>query len=236
MKLFKHNPTTRSSNSKIRLFDYSIIPPHSIISHGGFTLVEMLVVIGIIAVLIGAGIGSFTAITKRAQKAKGQELVSNVATALTAIYQKDGCWPRRILAKGRNDGEVDEDIAYDITAKGMMSLTTDPNNSSSHKTIGLDRFGIISPWAAAVVKRGGKGGVNEGTRVPSGGTIREHRLHFAIDDDGDGYVDASVGGETVRVRGSAAVWCSGMDGKIEQYSVGVRGDDIYSWSKQQIKK
>ena len=49
----------------------------------GCTLVEMLVVIGIIAVLVGASIGGFSAMTKTAEKAKCQELVSNVATALT---------------------------------------------------------------------------------------------------------------------------------------------------------
>ena len=200
----------------------------------GFTLVEMLVVIGIIAILIGAGIGSFSSMTRKAQKAKGQELVSNVATALTAIYQKDGCWPRRILSKGKTDGEVDEEIAYDITKKGMMSLTI--IKDSDHKTGGLDRFGIVSPWAAAVIKKGGKSGASEGSKVPSGGTVRDHRLHFAVDDDDDGYVNASVGGESVKIRGSAAVWCSGMDGKIETYRKGLRSDDIYSRSNGQIKK
>lgn len=199
----------------------------------GFTLVEMLVVMGIIAVLIGAGIGSFSAMTKRANKAKGQELVSNVATALEAIYQKDGCWPHRILAKGSSDGEVDAEIAYDITKKGMMSLTV--IKDSDHKTGGLDRFGIISPWAAAAVKKGGANGASESTKVPSGGTVRDHRLHFAVDDDDDGFVNASVGGETLKIRGAAAVWCSGMDGKIETYKDGLRKDDIYSWSKGQIK-
>ena len=51
----------------------------------GFTLVEMLVVMGILAVLIGIGISSFTSTTKRAQKARAQELVLNTAAALEAI-------------------------------------------------------------------------------------------------------------------------------------------------------
>lgn len=199
----------------------------------GFTLVEMLVVIGIIAILLGAGIGSFSAMTKRANKAKGQELVSNVATALEAIYQKDGCWPHRILAKGSSDGEVDAEIAYDITKKGMMSLTV--TKDTDRKTDGLDRFGIVTPWAAAVIRKGGTGGASESTKVPSGGTVRDHRLHFAVDDDDDGFVNANVGGETLKIRGAAAVWCCGMDGKIETYKDGLRKDDIYSWSKGQIK-
>ncbi len=202
----------------------------------GFTLIEMLVVIGIIAILAGAGMATFSSATGRAQKAKGQELVSNVATALTAIYQKDGCWPHRILAAGNGEGEITAEIAYDLAKKKVMALTTDPNNSSNHKTVGLDRLGVVSPWATAVIKRAGKGTVSDTTKVPSGGTIHDHRLRFAVDTDGKGFVQANVGGETLTSRGPAAVWCCGMDGKIEKYSDGLRKDDIYSWNKQQIKK
>lgn len=202
----------------------------------GFSLVEMLVVIGIIAILSGAGMASFNAVTKRAQKAKAQELVSNVATALTAIYQKDGCWPRRILASGGGEGELTPEVAYDIAQKKMMALTTDPNNTSTKKTIGLDRMGIVTPWARDVIRRAGNGGVSDSTRVPSGGTIRDHRLRYAVDTDGKGYVNAQVGGQMLKIRGSAAVWCCGRDGELERYSVGLRKDDIYSWNKGQVVK
>ena len=56
----------------------------------GFTLIEMLAVIGIIAVLMAALIGGYAGVTKAAEKKKCQELVSNVATALTALFQNDG--------------------------------------------------------------------------------------------------------------------------------------------------
>lgn len=42
----------------------------------GFTLVEMLVVIGIIVILLGASIGGFSKMTKSAERAKARELVS----------------------------------------------------------------------------------------------------------------------------------------------------------------
>lgn len=203
---------------------------------GGFTLIEMLVVIGILAVLIGVGMSTFSSSTKKAEKAKGQELVDNVATALTMIYQEEGCWPRRILAAGASDGELTAEIAYDIAKRGKMPLTLDTQNKDNHSTIGLDRMGIVSPWALATIKAAGTGSVGESTKVKSGGTIGEHRLHFAVDTKGDGFVRATVGGEAVTIRASAAVWCAGMDGHMEKYSDGLRKDDIYSWGAGQIKK
>lgn len=202
----------------------------------GFTLIEMLVVIGILAVLIGIGMSTFTSSTKKAEKAKAQELVDNVATALTMIYQEEGGWPRRILAEGASDGELSAEIAYDIAKRGKMSLTLDTQNDKNHRTVGVDRMGIVSPWALAVVKAAGTGSIGDGTKVRTGGTIKDHRLRFAVDTKGRGYVEANVGGESLTIRASAAVWCCGMDGKIERYSDGLRKDDTYSWSDSQVKR
>ena len=202
----------------------------------GFTLIEMLIVLGIIGILSGIGIATYSGVTRRAQKARCQELVSDVATALEGIYQKDGCWPRRILAGSNSDQGLTKEVAYDIAKKKMMALSIDPNNSEKHETVGADRMGIVSPWAAAVIKRAGKKSVSDGTKIPSGGTIRDHRLRYAVDEDGKGYVKANVGGETLTIRGAAAVWCCGADGKLESYSVGQRKDDVYSWNKGQIKQ
>lgn len=201
-----------------------------------FSLIEMLVVIGILAVLIGIGMSTFSSSTKKAEKAKGQELVDNVATALTMIYQEEGCWPRRILAAGASDGELTAEIAYDIAKRGKMPLTLDKQDKNNHSTVGLDRMGIVSPWALATIKAAGTGSVGEGARVRTGGTIKDHRLRFAVDTKGEGFVRANVGGEALTIRASAAVWCAGMDGRLEKYSDGLRKDDIYSWASGQIKK
>lgn len=199
----------------------------------GFTLIEMLVVIGILAILVGIGMATFSSATGKAQKAKGTELVNNVATALESIYQKEGNWPRRILSQGSSEGEIDSKIAYEIGSRGAMSITYD---KTTKEATGMDRCGIVSPWAQAVIKRAGNKSVTDGTKIPSGGTLKDHRLRFAVDTEGKGYVNANVGGESIRIRGSVAVWCSGKDGKIEKYSDGLKRDDIYSWSRQQIKK
>ena len=198
----------------------------------GFTLVEMLVVIGIIAILVGAGMTTFSAATRKAQQARAHEVVSNVATALEAIYQKEGSFPRQVLTQGNSDGEMTPEVAYALAKRNAMTLTYD---NSGKRTTGADRCGILTPWGQEVVKRS-KSGVSEGTKVPSGGTIKDHRIHFAVDVDGDGVVNANVFGESINVRGAAVAWCCGKDGKKYKYSEGLRNGCSYSWSRQQVVK
>ncbi len=199
-----------------------------------FTLVEMLVVVGIIATLVGASIAGFTSIVNKAQESKAQELVHEAATALTAVLQKEDAWPRTILSTGSSgNGEMDETVGAALARRGAMSLTykttTDDQGTTRYVLTGLDQCGIVSPWAQDVVKRlAARGSVALSAKVPSGGTIQDHRLRFAIDDDLDGFVNANPEGYgSVKVRASAIVWCAGRDGKF-----GTK-DDIRSWSKGQ---
>ena len=197
-------------------------------------MIEMLVVIGIIMVLIGASIGSYSAVTRSAEKAKCRELVAQVATALTTLYQREGGWPKALAMQGKTDGKLDERSAKAL--KEYYSLNVDDSNN----LVGYDRFGIVTPWAHDVIKRGGKG-VSLTTQVSSSKhgaqTVDDHILHYALDLDGDGIIEGmSVGGEAVDIRATAAVWCAGKDGYMEKYSKGLKGDDIYSWTPGQTKK
>lgn len=214
----------------------------------GFTLVEMLVVIGIIAILIGAGIGGYSHMIQSAEKTRCQELVSNVATALTALFQQEGCWPPRLAEGGATDGELDEKAALALAKGGYFSLSTDSPSNPRHATklTGHDRFGILSPWAMSLVKRRGDK-ANESDAVNGQTTVRDHRLHYALDLDGDGIIKgATVGGRSVNVRATAIVWCGGKDGLIDPYSANGRernpkakagqlSDDVYSWTPGQTK-
>ena len=199
----------------------------------GFTLIEMLVVIGIIATLMGVMLAAVSTFLKSADKARCQELVANTATALAALYQKEGAWPRALI-KGHNGNNMLDEYAALPLAKGRyMTLT---QNSSGTQLSGYDRFGVVSPWAFKVVKNRGKS-ASLSTKVPSGGTIQDHVLRYALDLDGDGVIEgAPVGGETVNIRATAAVWCCGKDGQIEAYSTGLRKDDVYSWTVGQTRE
>lgn len=199
-------------------------------------MVEMLVVIGILAVLVGVSVGAYGPATRRAQKARGQELVTNTKDAFEFLLQKRNEWPLAILKNGSGtEGEITSEVGASLAKYGAVKLNfrkVESDGAEKYELVGLDQFGLVSPWAAAVIKqRLAKGGVSESTPVPSGGTIKDHRLRFAIDDDYDGRVKVGVSASgrqrATTVRASACVWCCGYDGKF-----GTK-DDIYSWGKDQ---
>lgn len=218
----------------------------------GFSLIEMLVVIGIIVTLMGASVGVYSHMTKRAQQARGRELVSNVATALNVLFQKKGKWPTALMSEANGgEGRLRARPAFCLAKANLLSLTMSEDKTSLS---GLDRFGIVTPWAQAVIKRAGTSGGGTGLRVPSGGTVEDHILYYALDTTGEGIVKANVGGVALKIRANAAVWCAGMDGVLTPYpfsssggsgakgqssaskSKSRMGDDIYSWAPNQVER
>ena len=206
----------------------------------GFTLVEMLVVIGIIAVLAAASMVGYSTVVRSSKKARTQELVSNAATALTQILSKnDGVWPEDLLRKANGgNGRLDEEasrvfIRFDMLGLSYNQKTAD-GNASQYRLTGKDRCGIVDAEAEAVLKRAPS--ATAGTKVPTGGSVQDHILYFAIDEDGDGFTEAQVeGGGNLKIRATAVVWAAGPDGKVDYRGYG-RNDDVYSWRPSQVKK
>ena len=196
----------------------------------GFTLIEMLVVIGIIAILIGASIAGFTKMTRTADRARAQELVSNVATALSQMFLNDGCWPQKLIDAANADGRLDENVALVLAKKKCMSLTVQDG-----KLAGLDRFGIVTPWATDAIKRAGNSGSSGSINV-GGRPIAQHVLYFAIDLDGDGITEIKEGGSSLRVRATACVWCCDKDGSLSSVAGAARSGKggIFSYTAGQI--
>ena len=192
----------------------------------GFTIVELLVVVGIIGILMAVLVYGFAGSGKKAEKAKCYDFVKQVEQAIAAI-QIDGNYSQSLISANNNENGLDEKAAYCLASK--LGYKTDGERLS-----GFGRFGVVSPWAQTVIKNRGKS-CSLSTKVPSGGTVRDHRLRIALDLDADGIVEAIVGGESSRIRASAAVWCGGADGKIEPYKLGQRKDDVYSWTVGQTQ-
>lgn len=205
---------------------------------GGFTLVEMILVMGIIAVLTGAFMFGFGKITRSAQRAKIQEAVSNTAVALTVVFQKAGAWPNAILQAG-TPGRTTKEVTRVFAKYGLLGIAYDrtQNNDGSYgyELKGQDRFGLVDPLAGDVLKRNPNGG--EGLKVPSGGTVADHHIYFAVDKDGDGIVTTGEGAP-VDVRATAVAWSAGLDGRLGDYGRRTKdgADDVYSWQKGQEVK
>jgi prepilin-type N-terminal cleavage/methylation domain-containing protein len=207
----------------------------------GFTLIELMVVIGIIAILSGALMMGFGRITKSAQRAKAVEAVSAAAQSLAILRQKNShAWPDVIIANGGADGQgkgMIEDVAKkfaEMAEDNKKVLDVSYKKSGGTITlIGVSRCGVVDPWAEAVLKQPR---ADKSTKVPSGGVVQDHVIYYAIDRDGDGITEATVGGQSVKVRAEAIAWCAGADGVIAPYANRGRSDDVYSWDKAKEKK
>ena len=211
----------------------------------GFSLIEMLVVIGIIAVLSGALVVGMDRVRKTAQKSKAQEIVSNTATALGVIFQTEMGWPQLLLNySGRQLEATPSHVFVRFNLLGLAYNSKQYDRSTRKGIIqlmGADRCGIVDPWAAAVLKRKQASSENAdiGEKVPTGGTIRDHILWFAVDDDGDGITEVNIpGSPPIKVRAPACVWGAGADGKLGAYGKRDKAaaDDVYSWARGQEEK
>ena len=211
-------------------------------SKRGFSLVEMLVVIGIIAVLSGALVVGLDRVRKTAQRSKAQEIVSNTATALGVIFQKEMAWPKLLI--DNNNKQLKATPSHVFVRHGLLGLTYDASSYAASKTIklmGTDCCGIVDPWAAAVLKRNASKSENDGLslKVDTGGKVEDHILWYAIDDDGDGITKVlhPKDGE-ISVRASACVWSAGADGVLGSMKSRDKAsaDDVYSWARGQEVK
>ena len=146
----------------------------------GFTLLEMLVVIGIIAILAGASMLGYSKIVKSAKKAKTQELVSNAATALTHVLSKcDGVWPEDLLLRvSGGNGLLDADTAKIFIRFNLLGLSYNQQSAkgdvSQYRLTGKDRCGVVDADAFERLSCSAVG-TDERTVVPSrkGGRARE---------------------------------------------------------------
>ena len=225
----------------------------------GFTLIEMMVVIGIIGVLAAALTGGYSYMVKSAQRAKATEAVSNARSALEALYiRKDNTWPPAILDARTYNGYhvMDENVAKVLFQNSLLNVDCKKVADtgvleSDYRLRGADRCGIADPWAMDVIKKADKnllGNAIISREVRSGGRVQDHLIYFAVDQDDDGFVDKSEGAPVNKVRAKVLTWCAGADGGLGDCTTDKRraeklngrtisnGDNVYSWKRAQEER
>jgi prepilin-type N-terminal cleavage/methylation domain-containing protein len=175
----------------------------------GFTLVEMLVVIGIMGIIAGSLLGTFGYVKTAAWQSRAQAQVSQAATALTIYLQNERSWPSELL----NTTEFDQDACWFLQENKVMDVTpkkkilgTSPqqwewNEAKGNST--FDRWGYLNPWGRAYLRK-----------FPNAkeAQVKKFRLQYRLDKNFDGYVDASEGSPRgVKIRASVIVWSRGPD-------------------------
>jgi len=191
----------------------------------------MLVVLGIIGLLAGALIGSFSHLKTTARQAQAQALTSEVATALTTYLQRYRQWPDALIKRT----EMDDVACWVLQSKKLLDVTSKKEESDGTVVMNadsLDRFGLLDPWGRAALKKNPTI-TGADTKIEGGRMLSDHRLQYRLDLNYDGYVDSDEGSPMgQKIRASAIVWSRGPDGlddftdKDKRYP----RDDRLSWN------
>ena len=182
----------------------------------GFTLVEMLVVMGLIGLLVAMMTGALQYVQTTARQAQAQELVSNVATALTIYLQREGSWPPEVLNSG---GVMNNDVCKVLQQSKLLDVTTVKSDGNINQN-SPERFGLLSPWGQRMVRRNPTMTASPGA-LPQDALLKRHMVQFRVDINLDGKIDSSdsllgaIPGQGSVIRASAIVWTCGPNGKAD---------------------
>ncbi len=142
----------------------SIAHRPSLPSSPGFTLVELLVVIGIIALLAAILLPAMNAAFNKAEKSQAQVEVRSILAAIQAYNNEYGKVPVRAAMQGNNDDSAGDLYAADISKSVIKALNGIHDSSANgvpnpRKIAFLDSQGSSTdgtfndPWGDAAVPR-----------------------------------------------------------------------------------
>lgn len=187
----------------------------------GFTLVELLIVIGIIGLLSTVMIVSFGKIRKVAMRNEAQKLVDQAKVSFEAVLLAKQSWPIALINNMQHG--MNRDVCWYLQSNHFMDLTTKEKSRQTGawdwSESSLDRFGLLDPWGRNALKIN-TGAQNDTDELGNGNTstFKDHVLQYRLDMNGDGFVDASdcrgctMPVDGMRIRASVIVWSRGANG------------------------
>ena len=137
----------------------------------GFTLIEMLVVIGIIGILAAALFGGYRYAVRSARKAKAVEAVANAKDALEMLYQKAEGWPPALFrsAKGEQGFRLmDENVAKVLSKYGLLGVDIKGGVLRGGSSALTSRAASCAAWTGAESRIRGRRRYSSATPHPAG--------------------------------------------------------------------
>ena len=89
----------------------------------GFTIVELVIVIAVIAILSAVLIPTFSGITEKAQKSAAQQVARNVYTEVQAEDLYNDGLQNGTFASGVNVQSINANATYSVDTNGVVSFS-----------------------------------------------------------------------------------------------------------------
>jgi prepilin-type N-terminal cleavage/methylation domain-containing protein len=188
----------------------------------GFTLVELLVVLTVIAVLLGLLFPVFSGVQERAKRVEAKNDLTQIVTAVNAYYTEYGTYP---LPEGINaDG-------YTVGVGGASSKDVFDALRGMPSSLNPRRIAFINP---AEVKD--RNHPRSGVAPPPNGQFYDPwgqpyvlRMDADYDEQVPNPYPPDAGAGPTRVRRGVIAWSQGRDGILGKSGKFAGSDDVISW-------
>lgn len=104
----------------------------------GFTLIELMIVVAIIAILAAIALPAYQDYTKRAHVSEGLSLAAGAKSAVTEFYSSQGHWPTNNSSAGLADpGNIKGNAVTSVTVSGSKITILYNDKVESGKKLSL---------------------------------------------------------------------------------------------------